>query len=152
VNPLGVQISAITVAGAVDPENIRIAQIVAQARDGRLQGSGTIALRNYAPADLKVSLSAERWPAIHTRQYQAEIGGEVQAEGPLTAARVTGRLEVLQATLRPDLAFLQDTPVQRGDTIVIRHTGSSSTPSAVEEEQEKTQRVFGKGRICKFSG
>ena len=139
VNPLGVQISAITVAGAVDPENVRIAQIAAQARDGRLQGSGTIALRGYAPTDLKVSLSAERWPAIHTRQYQAEIGGEVRAEGPLTAARVTGQLEVLQATLRPDLAFLQDTPVQRDDTIVIRHTGSSSTPSTVKEEQEKTQ-------------
>ncbi len=95
-------------------------------------------MRDYTPANLTVTLAAERWPVIHTRQYQAELGGEIRAEGPLTAPQVKGQLEVLQATLRPDLAFLGETPVQRDDTIVIRHTGSSSTPSAVEE-QKKTQ-------------
>lgn len=134
VLPLGVQMSAVTVEGEVNPEMIRIVEIAAKAREGNLNGSGTIALREYMPERLTVSLSAHRWPAIHTRQYQVEIAGQVHCDGPLTAPRVTGRLEVLQATLRPELAFLAGSSVKRDETIMILHAQAPSEAAGATEE------------------
>jgi autotransporter translocation and assembly factor TamB len=136
VNPLGVQISAITVAGQVDPEQVRIAQLSAKAGDGQLTGSGAIALRDYQPQHLTLSLSADRWPAIQTRQYQVEIGGELRGEGPLTAPKITGQLTVPQATLRPTLELLETTPAPRDKTIVILHAQGPAKP---EEEHDLPQ-------------
>jgi translocation and assembly module TamB len=132
VNPLGVQMSAITVAGQVDPEQVRIAQLSAKAGDGHLSGNSTIALRDYQPQHLTLSLSADRWPAIQTSQYQVEIGGELRGEGPPTAPKITGQLTVPQATLRPTLELLETTPAPRDKTIVILHTQGPAKP---KEEQ-----------------
>jgi autotransporter translocation and assembly factor TamB len=132
VKPLGIQVSAIGVAIRVDQEQIRVEQLTARAQDGRLEGNGVIALRDYRPERLTLTLSADRWPAINTQQYRAEIAGQVRAEGSLSALTVSGRLEVPEATLRPDLAVLGDTVTKRDETIVIRQEQGAAAPQTRE--------------------
>jgi autotransporter translocation and assembly factor TamB len=134
VKPLGVKIAAIGVEVQIDQEQVRIAHLTAQAREGRLHGSGTIALQDYTPTNLTVSLSANRWPAIYTQQYKVEIDGQVDCAGPLTAPAITGRIEVPRATLQPEIAVLDDSVVKRDETIVIRQAQSDATvePAAGE--------------------
>jgi autotransporter translocation and assembly factor TamB len=131
---LGVHIAAITVDGTVDPEHVHIQQISATARDGTLQGNATLTLRDYQPQRLTASLTAERWPAIHTSQYQVEIGAQMRCEGPITAPTVNGRLEVLHGILRPDLEALADSPVRRDETIVVIQPGAASAATKTEEQ------------------
>lgn len=119
IKSMGVDIAALTVQGQVDPNQVRINQISASAGEGQLTGSGVLALSEALPQRLTFSLSADRWPVIQTRQYQIFIDGQVKSEGPLTAPRVTGQLKVPEATLRPELDFLETTPVKRDETIVV---------------------------------
>ena len=116
---VGVEIAAITVQGQVNPDQVRINQISARAGKGQLTGSGVIALSEALPQRLTLSLSADRWPVIQTHQYQILIDGQVTSEGPLTAPRITGQLRVPEATLRPELEFLETTPGKRDETIVV---------------------------------
>ncbi len=134
VKPLGVKIAAIGVEVHLDQEQVRIEQLTAQARDGRLHGSGTIALQDYTPTNLLLSLSANKWPAIYTQQYKVDIDGQVSCAGPLTALAVTGRIEVPRATLQPEIAVLDDSVVKRDETIIIRQAQSEATsvPAASE--------------------
>lgn len=133
---LGVQIDRVLVQGQVDPEAVRIVQLSARSGDGQLTGSGALTLRDYLPQQLTLSLSANRWPAIHTRQYQVELDGQIEGHGPLSHPQVTGKLRIPEATLRPDLEFLTAQPVQRDPTITVlaadrRATGPSpaTTPA-----------------------
>lgn len=119
LTPLGVQISQVMVQAQVNPEEVRIVQLSAQAGDGRLTGSGVIALREYLPQQLTLSLAADRWPAIHTHRYHVELSGQISGQGPLSHPFVRGNLQVPTATLRPDLAFLTAQPVQRDSTIIV---------------------------------
>jgi len=121
---------------------VRIDQFSAQAGEGQLSGSGALTLREYQPQHLTLSLSAERWPAIQTRQYQIEIGGQIKGQGPVMAPKITGQLKVPEATLRPELEFLDTTPVKRDDTIVILPAkGSTPAPGpsmTPEKEDDKS--------------
>ena len=121
VKPLGIQISAITADGRIDGQTVLLRQIFAQAKDGRLSGSGSLALRNYHAENFELSLSLSRWPVIQTQRYRAAVEGTIQAQGPLAKPLLTGQIEVLSADLRPDLAFLSrgKTPLARDETIVI---------------------------------
>ncbi len=127
---LGVQVERVTVEGQVDPEAVRIAQLSARSGKGRLTGSGTLALRDYLPQQMSLSLSAERWPAIHTRQYHVELDGDIEGRGPLSALQVTGKLRVPEAILRPDLDFLTAQPVKRDPTIIVLAADRSTTTAA----------------------
>ena len=113
VAPLGTTISDATLTLVAHPEAIRIEEISAISGKGKLTGQGEISLRNYTPEGIDVTLTARQWPAIHTRQYQAEVGAAVKISGALTAPHLSGTVEVLRATLRPDLAFLDSRPVNR---------------------------------------
>ncbi len=136
--PLGVNIAQMNAVGSMDPQKITINQFSARSRDGTLQGSGSLALAEYSLETLALSLKAERWPAIHTERYQAEVSGGVNIDGAVAAPKITGRLRLESASLRPDLAVLERgaTPVRRDPTIVIVREGS---PEAVPAP--KTQPV-----------
>jgi Uncharacterized protein conserved in bacteria len=120
VEALGVQFDALDLEAVVTPEQLRIQRLFARAREGEIHGRGNIALLDYIPETLTVSLTANRWPAIWTKQYKAEIDAQLNAKGTIAAPELGGWIEVRRARLRPDLAFLEDKPVSpRDETIVV---------------------------------
>jgi autotransporter translocation and assembly factor TamB len=121
IKPLGVQVAAINADGKFDGQTVSLRQISARAKDGRLNGSGILSLKDYSPEDFKISLALSRWPAIETQRYRATVAGNIEVQGPLEKASLKGQLEVLNAEVRPDLAFLSRgrRPMTRDETIVI---------------------------------
>ena len=121
IKPLGVQIAAINADGKFDGQTVSLLRISARAKEGSLNGSGILSLKDYSPADFKVSLALSRWPAIETQRYRATVAGNVEAQGPLGKPSLKGQIEVLNGELRPDLAFLgrDKRPLTRDETIVV---------------------------------
>ncbi|MGH8570253.1 MAG: translocation/assembly module TamB domain-containing protein, partial [Gammaproteobacteria bacterium] len=127
----------VTLLGTMGPDQIRIEQISAQSRQGQIQGRGRVDISGYRPQRVELSLTATRWPAIWTRQYQAEIDLQVDAKGPLTSPSVTGQAEVLHARLRPDLTMLQDKPIRpRDETIVVVQAEDRVKPEPQQQAKE----------------
>ena len=137
---LGTTISDVTLALVAQPETIRIEEISAVSGKGRITGQGAISLLNYTPQGIEVTLTAHQWPAIHTGQYQAEIGAAVKLSGALTAPHLSGRVEIVRASLRPDLAFLDSRPVNRDETILIIPVGETAS-SLAEHKAALEQRA-----------
>jgi autotransporter translocation and assembly factor TamB len=141
IRPLGVNLSAISLDGGVDGQTVSIRQLSARAQDGQLSGSGAVLLTEYRPDTFKLTLSAERWPAIQTQRYQAVVGGKLHAEGTMSAPVVTGQLSVLNANLRPDLAFLNrsNTSLARDPTIVVIRQDETGAPIIKETKKNDAQ-------------
>jgi translocation and assembly module TamB len=126
--PLSVQVSRVGMKVRIEPSELTIADLTAKAGEGSLSGNGTVALTNYSPGALKGRLEFKDWPAVSTRRYQAWIAGTLTAEGTPSAPRLQGRLDVLKATLRPDLSFLSDTaPMAPDRTITVIRPGERLT-------------------------
>jgi translocation and assembly module TamB len=131
--PLNVDVTGIALEGALAPRGVTIKSFIARANDGQLSGNGLLALKSYELEDFKLTLTARRWPAINTKRYQAHLNGDVVIAGSLLAPKVTGEIEVIEASLRPDLAFLarSSTPARRDQTIVvISRKNELQTPTA----------------------
>ncbi len=126
VTPLGTTVSEATLTLVAQPETIRIQEISAVSGKGKIAGQGTISLRKYTPQAIDMTLTAHQWPAIQTRQYQAEVDAAVSIVGALAAPHVNGTVEVRRATLQPDLAFLESRPVNRDETILIIPVGETA--------------------------
>jgi autotransporter translocation and assembly factor TamB len=126
VVPLGVDVNDVTLAGNLDSRAVTVRELVAKAKDGEIRGSGSLALKDYDINAVKLALTAERWPAIQTQRYQVRIGGNVDVQGSLTAPRMSGQLNIIDGSLRPDLAFLEQSkvPLKRDETIaIVNHRG-----------------------------
>ena len=137
VEATGLTYADVTLLGTMSPDQIRIEQVSAQSRQGRIQGRGRVDIRDYRPQRVELSLTATRWPAIWTRQYKAEIDLQVDAQGPLTSPSVTGQAEVLHARLHPDLTILQDKPITpRDETIVVVQAKDRVKPAPPRQAQE----------------
>jgi translocation and assembly module TamB len=119
LTPLGVRIEQVRVLGEVTPDAVRLVELSARSGDGRLTGSGALALHDTLPQQLTLSLVADRWPAIRTPRYQITLDGQLDGQGPLSHPHVTGTLRIPAATLRPDLVLLTAQPVQRDPTILV---------------------------------
>ena len=143
VAPLGTTISDATLVLVAQPETLRIEEISAVSGKGKMTGQGVISLSNDAPRGIDMTLTAHQWPAIHTRQYQAEVGAAVNISGALTAPHLSGTVEVLRATLHPDLAFLDSRPVNRDETILIIPMGETAR-SMAEHAAVREQRAEGR--------
>ena len=146
VRPLGVNLSAISVDGGVDGQTVSVRQLSARAQDGQLSGSGAVIFRDYRPDKFKFTVSAARWPAIQTQRYQAVVGGKLQGEGTMAAPVVTGQLNVLNANLRPDLAFLNrsNTSLAPDPTIVVIRQDETGAPvkEAKKSDAQATPDVW----------
>ena len=136
VKPLGLTVAPITLTGTVSPEQIQITQLSAKAREGTFETQATFALKDDQPEILDLSMTADHWPVIWTRQYQVEIDSQIKAEGPLKAPTVTGQVDVWQATLQPTLSFLSAHPLSRDETIIVR--SSAEAPPMTEATPETT--------------
>jgi len=123
ITPLGVDVTAATVAVAVAPGAIRVTDLSAASRDGRLSGGGTISMAGYAPDRLDLRVALDRWPAIATNRYRSDISAEIFCRGTVGAPQVTGSVNVLWGLFRPDLSFLTRAPTKRDPTIRIVSAG-----------------------------
>jgi translocation and assembly module TamB len=121
VIPAGIDVNQVAMDGSLDSSTITVGEFIARAQDGEIRGNGALPLRDYDRGTVKVLLSAKNWPAIQTARYQAKIAGNVAVGGSLLAPRVTGQLTVLEGSLRPDLAFLEQNkvPLKRDETILV---------------------------------
>ncbi|HMF48802.1 MAG TPA: translocation/assembly module TamB domain-containing protein, partial [Candidatus Saccharimonadales bacterium] len=131
--PLGVEIQTIAAAGDLDSRNLTLREFSAKAKDGEIRGSGALALKNYDIGAVKLMFTARRWPAIETARHQVKIDGNVDVEGAVTAPKIKGQITVIEGSLRPDLAFLEQSkaPTKRDETIVIvKNNGTSGQPQA----------------------
>ncbi|MGH7934893.1 MAG: translocation/assembly module TamB domain-containing protein, partial [Candidatus Binataceae bacterium] len=127
--PLGVSVTDIVTRLSVSQDELRVAELAAQSGDGTLAGNGTVALSNYAPGEIKAHLNFHNWPAIATRQYQATIDGQITAKGTSDAPRIGGKIDVMYALLRPDLAFLTATSnIAPDPTIIVIQPGEKPPP------------------------
>ena len=138
VVPLGLDITTIAAGGTLDSRSVTLREVSARAKDGEIKGSGSLALKSdYDIGGFKLSLTAQRWPAIETQRYQLKIAGNLDVQGTLAAPKVTGQVTVTEGSLRPDLAFLDQSkvPLKRDETIVVvKENGASvqSPPQAKE--------------------
>jgi translocation and assembly module TamB len=152
VIPTNVNINQVAMDGSLDSNTIRIAEFVAKAQDGEIRGNGALPLKDYQEGAIKLSLTAKNWPAIQTTRYQAKIAGNVAIDGALTAPRLTGQLTVLEGSLRPDLAFLEQNkvPSQRDETIVVVQKSAAdqrSQPINQEEAASTNNQPFKKASL-----
>jgi autotransporter translocation and assembly factor TamB len=151
VVPIGVKVTDFDMRLAVSPGSIRIAELSAKAGDGTLSGRGSMALdENFSPGTFDATLRAHRWPAIATAQYQARVDGELHAGGTLSAPRVQGQIDVVDAAVHPNLDFLGGSSVPPlDDTIVVVRPGEkiselgesrSSRASSIRHENGQSFR------------
>ena len=139
VTPFNVDINAITMAGALDSRSLQVHELTAKAKDGEIHGSGSLALRDFDANGFKLALKADRWPAIDTQRYQVKVAGDINAQGTLTAPKLSGKVNVLEGSLRPDLNFLeQNKAVPKADeTIVfVSREGARSVPPSQKKKEE----------------
>ena len=141
VPPLGVDINGVTVTGALDSRGIRVRELVAKAKDGEIRGSGTLALHDFDASGFRLALKAERWPAIDTQRYQVKIAGDLEAQGTLTAPKLSGKVTIVEGSLRPDVGFLEQNKaaLKPDETIVfVGQDGSRRVPPSQKKKEEST--------------
>jgi autotransporter translocation and assembly factor TamB len=138
VVPIGVEVTGIGFAGNLDSKRLILREFTAHAKDGEIRGSGSLALKDYEIGTAKISLSAQRWPAIETGRYQLRVGGNLEIQGTVNSPEVKGRIDVTDGSLRPDLAFLEQSkaPFKRDESIVIVRNGVPVAPSAAVNGKE----------------
>ncbi len=132
--PIGVTVTNFELRLLASPASIEIAKLSAKAGEGTLSGGGSIALHdNYSPGAIDATLQIHQWPAIATQQYNAKINGEIHASGTLDVPRVQGEIDVVDATIHPDLDFLSGSSAPPpDDTIVVIRPGKRFRPSATQ--------------------
>jgi translocation and assembly module TamB len=134
VVPIGVTVTDFEMRLLASPTSIEIAELSAKAGDGTLSGSGSMALHdNYSPGAINATLQINQWPAIATQQYNATINGKILARGTPDAPRIRGEIDVVDATIHPDLDFLSGSSAPPPDnTIVVVQSGDKLSPVSGE--------------------
>jgi autotransporter translocation and assembly factor TamB len=130
VVPIGVTVTDFEMRLRASPTSIQIAELSAKAGDGMLSGSGSIALHdNYSPGAINASLQIHQWPAIATQQYNARINGHIHGGGTPDAPHIQGKIDVVDTTIHPNLAFLSGSSAPPpDDTIVVIRPGEKISP------------------------
>jgi len=137
--PLGIDINGITVVGGLDSRGIRVRELTAKAKDGEIRGSGLLALHDFDASGFRLALRAERWPAIDTQRYQVKVAGDLEAQGTLTAPKLSGKVTIVEGSLRPDVGFLEQNkaPLKPDETIVfVGQDGSRRVPPSQKKKEE----------------
>lgn len=137
VIPLGLRLKDMELQVGLTPDAVQITQLSARAGDGRLTGSGKLALRQYTITDLALTLNADRFRVINTHEYVAAVSGRIVSSGSLQYPFIRGALTVQDARLRPDLALLQSGPAPPDPTIIV--VEHAQAPTAPGQQAQPTQ-------------
>ena len=143
VRPLGVSLSEVALQAALTPGAIQINRLAARSGEGELNGSGRVALKGTNVGNLGLTLKAQEFQVIATREYKANVSGNLAASGTLQEPSVRGDL-ALKGTLRPDMTFMKKTGLAAQDRsiVVVRNENDLAPPS--EESQEAAKAKEGK--------
>ena len=136
--PLGLKVKDSYARMHITPELFTLDGMAINAGDGSITGRGTVALTNYSPGAVNLTLRIQKFPAIRTERYEATLAGELHMTGTPDVPDVTGRVEVLNATIHPDLAFLTATKYKPDPTIVVISPGENYQPATSITEAEQT--------------
>ena len=129
--------SDITLDLQLEPQRIRLSELVVHSGEGQLAGKGAIALNQYQIGDIDLTFDAQRFRVIDTREYRAALSGQVRCFGSLEQPQVTGDLTVIDTTLRPDLALLKDGPAVPDPTITVVKSAEELLPPSRKAVEEK---------------
>jgi autotransporter translocation and assembly factor TamB len=120
VKNLGLSLTDMDLHVGVTPEALHVTRLVARSGEGGLTGSGKLGLRNYSITTLGLTLDADQFRVIHTRQYKAAVSGRLASSGSLEKPFIKGALKLVESSLRPDLAaFRQRGPAPPDPTVVV---------------------------------
>lgn len=133
LKPLGVMFERIGARAELTPGAIKISQLAIHAGEGQITGNGQLFLEQYALTRFALTFDAERFRAVHTRQYATAVSGHLRGSGSLTEPLVQGELQLEDTTLRPDLSLLKSGPAKPDPTIIVVHTAEES--SSTQESQ-----------------
>jgi translocation and assembly module TamB len=130
VVPTGVKIEDIELATDFTPQSLRIAQAHMTSGAGSIEANGQIGIENYKPGNIEMAVEMVDWPAITNQQYRATANGQIDIAGTVFAPVVTGKVEIVNALLRPDIAFLTSGPPPPDPTIHL----VSATPAPQQQQ------------------
>jgi autotransporter translocation and assembly factor TamB len=142
VKPLGLMFQDIGVQAELVPGAVQISQFAVRAKDGQLTGNGRLSLQQYTITTFALTLSAERFRVIDTREYTAAVSGQLSGSGSLQYPFLRGQLKLEDTTLRPDFSLLKSGPAKPDTTIVVARSEQdlqarsqqSSQPASPHEE------------------
>jgi autotransporter translocation and assembly factor TamB len=117
VIPTGVSIDDLELVTDFTPEAMRLTQMRLTSGKGTIDAHGQVTVENYKPGNLKAAIHLADWPAIKNQQYRATANGQINIAGTVSAPAVTGSIEIVNALLRPDIAFLTSGPPPPDPTI-----------------------------------
>jgi len=107
-----------------DAREARLERLSARGGDGTLEGVGVVPLAATSSEPIRLEFDAKRFRAASNHRYRADVEGHVAIGGTPSAPEVRGRIEVLDAALRPDIGFLTKQPKPRDETIRIVSFGA----------------------------
>jgi translocation and assembly module TamB len=131
VIPTGVRIDNLELATDFTPQSMRLTQMRMTSGKGSIDAHAQMTVENYKPGAVKAAIHLADWPAIKNQQYRATANGQINIAGTASAPAVTGKIEVVNALLRPDIAFLTSGPPPPDPTIHLVSNVSASMPKPV---------------------
>jgi autotransporter translocation and assembly factor TamB len=125
--PTGVKIEDLELGTEFSSQSLRIDQMHMSSGAGTIDAHGQLTMENYKPGNIEMAIHMVNWPAIRNQQYRATANGQIKVGGTAVAPVITGNVEILDALLRPDLAFLTSGPPPPDTTI---HLVSTTVPAS----------------------
>ncbi|MGH7774291.1 MAG: translocation/assembly module TamB domain-containing protein [Candidatus Binatia bacterium] len=119
VKPLGISLTDVELQAKVAPNAIHVTQLGARSGSGKVTGNGELALKGYTISALGVTLNADNFQVINTRQYKAAVSGHLASSGSLERPFIRGNLTLAESRLRPDLNLLKRPGTSPPDPTII---------------------------------
>jgi translocation and assembly module TamB len=136
---LGIDVADVDVHATLAPGTITVSRVYAKSGDGVLAGAGHIAVAQYKVGALDITLDADNFQVINTREYKAGATGKLNLTGSPDNPALRGNLTVVKAKLEPDLArYKQKGPPPRDPTIVVVGQEVSPTSAGAETSDKKS--------------
>jgi hypothetical protein len=152
VKQLGQAFSDITVEVHVEPTMVRLKQLSLLGGDGRFTGRGLVALERYRVKNLDLRFQADHFRIISTKEYRAELSGDVTCSGSLDAPVVSGEMTVQNAVARPNIALLKGGPAAQDATIMVVRSSQELPATKAQGHQEKEEEKNGPGSSASGGG
>ena len=151
VRPLGLSLTDIGRQANLTPGAIQINRLGARSGGGQLNGSGRVAIKGTDVSNLGLTLKAQDFQVIGTREYKANVSGNLVASGNLQEPSVRGDL-ALKGILRPEMAFMKRTGLAAQDRTIVVVRNEADLAALSREPQEEMQAKNGKSHAGSGEG
>jgi autotransporter translocation and assembly factor TamB len=143
VPSLGVDVTDVDLRTTLAPGTITVTRVSAKSGQGVIAGAGHVALAQYKVGTVDLTLDADNFQVVNTREYKAGATGKLNVTGTPENPVVRGDLTVVHTKLEPDIArYKRKGPPPRDPTIVVVQGGQEVPPaSANADANEKKPAV-----------